>query len=61
FPQHIPGIERVQHTGSSPIFFPKGLAGRLYWYALMPFHGIIFTGMIKNIAAEAQKERTRAA
>jgi len=43
------------------IFFPKGLAGRLYWYALMPFHGIIFTGMIKNIAAEAQKERTRAA
>lgn len=36
------------------IFFPKGLAGRLYWYALMPFHGIIFTGMIKNIAGEAQ-------
>ncbi|SHW40881.1 MULTISPECIES: SDR family oxidoreductase [Mycolicibacterium] len=49
------------HLHQRAIFFPKGLAGRLYWYALMPFHGIIFTGMIKNIAAEAQKERTRAA
>ena len=43
------------------IFFPKGLAGRLYWYALMPFHGIIFTGMIKNISVEASKEGSRAA
>jgi len=43
------------------IFFPKGLAGRLYWYALMPFHGIIFTGMIKNNSVEASKEGSRAA
>ncbi len=24
---------------------PRGLAGRLYWYSLLPFHGIIFKGL----------------
>lgn len=36
------------------IFFPKGLAGRIYWNSLRPFHGIIFTGMLNNIAVAAQ-------
>jgi len=31
------------------IFRPKGLLGRLYWYAVLPFHGFIFNGMLKNI------------
>jgi uncharacterized protein YbjT (DUF2867 family) len=31
-------------------FRPLGLLGRLYWYSVMPFHGFIFRGMIKNIA-----------
>ncbi|RFP64059.1 DUF2867 domain-containing protein [Hymenobacter lapidiphilus] len=31
-------------------FRPHGLAGRLYWYAMVPFHSIIFKGMIENIA-----------
>ncbi|MDG1476506.1 MAG: SDR family oxidoreductase [Vicingaceae bacterium] len=31
-------------------FRPLGLAGRLYWYSVLPFHGLIFKGMIKNIA-----------
>jgi uncharacterized protein YbjT (DUF2867 family) len=35
------------------VFFPKGLAGQLYWYSLMPFHGIVFTGMANNIAVAA--------
>lgn len=30
-------------------FRPKGLWGRLYWYAMLPFHYFIFNGMIKNI------------
>ncbi|GAB2955665.1 SDR family oxidoreductase [Hymenobacter coalescens] len=30
-------------------FRPDGLAGRLYWYALVPFHFVIFRGMIENI------------
>lgn len=36
-------------------FRPLGLAGRLYWYAVLPFHGFIFKGMIKNITAENSK------
>ncbi len=32
-------------------FRPKGLWGRLYWYAVLPFHGFIFNGMINKIAA----------
>jgi uncharacterized protein YbjT (DUF2867 family) len=30
-------------------FRPKGLFGRAYWYAVLPFHGIIFKGMINKI------------
>ncbi|WP_299820694.1 SDR family oxidoreductase [uncultured Pontibacter sp.] len=31
------------------VYRPDGLLGRLYWYAVLPFHFIIFGGMIKNI------------
>ncbi len=30
-------------------FRPLGLAGRLYWYAVLPFHGFIFKGMLKAL------------
>ena len=32
------------------VFRPKGLAGRLYWYSVLPFHGFIFNGMINKLA-----------
>ena len=31
-------------------FRPRGLLGRLYWYAVLPFHGFIFKGMLRRIA-----------
>ncbi len=31
-------------------FRPLGLLGRMYWYAVLPFHGYIFNGMINRIA-----------
>jgi uncharacterized protein YbjT (DUF2867 family) len=31
-------------------FRPLGLLGRIYWYAVLPLHGIIFNGMIKKLA-----------
>ena len=34
-------------------FRPLGLLGRLYWYAVLPFHGFIFRGMITNIVQPA--------
>lgn len=30
-------------------FRPRGLWGRLYWYSVLPFHGIIFNGMINKL------------
>ncbi len=30
-------------------FRPRGLAGRLYWYSVLPFHGFIFKGMINRL------------
>ncbi len=41
-------------TGSvirqTAIFEPHGLPGLLYWYALLPVHGLIFGGMLREIA-----------
>lgn len=30
-------------------FRPRGLWGRIYWYAVLPFHGLIFPKMARNI------------
>ncbi|PTT43373.1 DUF2867 domain-containing protein [Chryseobacterium sp. HMWF028] len=32
------------------VFRPKGLWGRIYWFLVLPFHGIIFKGMIKKLS-----------
>ena len=34
-------------------FAPRGLLGWLYWYALYPFHALIFSGLIGGIARRA--------
>ncbi len=36
------------------IFFPLGLAGRLYWLAVLPFHGFIFAGMVEPASRRRQ-------
>ncbi|MET7280545.1 SDR family oxidoreductase [Kribbella sp. NPDC005582] len=35
------------------LFHPQGLPGHLYWWAIKPFHGIVFGGMQRNIAEAA--------
>ncbi|TRX39267.1 SDR family oxidoreductase [Flavobacterium restrictum] len=30
-------------------FKPKGIWGKLYWYAVLPFHGFIFDGMLRKL------------
>ena len=37
----------------SAYFYPKGVFGRLYWYALVPLHYFIFKNMIKSIIKKA--------
>jgi hypothetical protein len=37
------------------LFYPRGLAGQLYWWAVKPFHGVVFGGMQRGVAAEAER------
>jgi lipocalin/uncharacterized protein YbjT (DUF2867 family) len=32
------------------IFDPRGVAGRLYWYGVLPLHALIFRGLLRRIA-----------
>jgi uncharacterized protein YndB with AHSA1/START domain len=34
-------------------FLPRGLGGLLYWYALEPFHHLVYRGMLQAIAGAA--------
>lgn len=39
-------------------FVPRGLWGRVYWWVLVPFHGLIFPQMARRIAAAAESRPT---
>lgn len=49
----------VSRLVQTALFEPRGLGGVLYWYALYPLHAVIFTGLVKAIAREAQRPRSR--
>ncbi len=38
----------------SAYFYPEGLAGRLYWYLLVPIHFFVFRGMANNLVSHAK-------
>lgn len=48
-----PDRSRVVQTA---LFDPVGLAGLAYWYALYPFHALVFRGMLRGVAREAVGE-----
>jgi len=41
------------------VFSPHGLAGHLYWWSVAPFHGVVFGGMVRNIAVAARRRAGR--
>ncbi|MFM9951847.1 MAG: SDR family oxidoreductase [Saprospiraceae bacterium] len=43
-------IDKNNILTQTATFRPLGLLGRLYWYSVLPFHGLIFNGMIHKIA-----------
>lgn len=43
-------IDKNNILTQTATFRPLGLLGRLYWYSVLPFHGLIFNGMINKIA-----------
>ena len=64
----LPGLAwlefRVEPDGSGARIFqratfrPRGIAGKLYWWSVWPFHGIVFEGMLRNMARTAEAEST---
>ena len=41
---------RGNNLEQTATFRPKGIWGRIYWYAVYPLHNFIFKGMINNLA-----------
>ncbi|MEU1054620.1 SDR family oxidoreductase [Streptomyces sp. NPDC005876] len=41
------------------LFHPHGLLGHLYWWAVSPFHAVVFGGMARNIARAAAGDDRR--
>ena len=37
-------------------FSPRGLGGQLYWYAVLPFHILVFPTMIRNLIRSANRK-----
>jgi uncharacterized protein YbjT (DUF2867 family) len=52
----VTGDDYASTIRQTAIFDPVGLFGRLYWYALYPFHQLIFGGMLRRIAVAALHE-----
>lgn len=53
---------RVEQDGHEPpvlvqraLFHPRGLAGHAYWWAVAPFHGVVFNGMLHNMRRTAER------
>jgi hypothetical protein len=40
-------------------FDPKGLLGLLYWHLFHPVHALIFSGVIRAVARQAEGRSTR--
>ena len=36
-------------------YAPKGLSGFIYWYALYPFHSLIFSGLIQELKKQSER------
>lgn len=55
----VPDAEGARYEQRA-IFFPRGLTGRLYWFAVLPFHGSIFAGMAARITGAAEGAKAEA-
>jgi uncharacterized protein YbjT (DUF2867 family) len=52
----VTGDDSVSTIRQTAIFDPIGLFGRIYWYALYPFHQLIFKGMLRRIVSSSLSE-----
>jgi hypothetical protein len=50
--EHDPAGARLRQRAT---FHPRGLLGHLYWWAIAPFHGVVFGGMVRNLTWAAER------
>ncbi|CAN5311275.1 hypothetical protein BH11PLA2_BH11PLA2_27030 [soil metagenome] len=48
-----PGASGRTRLTMTALFRPRGLLGVLYWYAVVPLHGMVFGGMLRGIRKTA--------
>jgi len=46
-------VDGTTEVRQSARFKPRGLLGLLYWYSVLPFHNLVFAGMLRGIARAA--------
>ena len=51
-----PQADGTTHLVQTAFYAPKGLFGVIYWYALYPFHAIIFGNMAREIGRRAEEK-----
>ncbi len=54
----------IEHNGGTDVvqrarYAPRGLLGRLYWFAMSPFHTVIFALMLRRIVTAAERVEPR--
>jgi len=55
-PCEVQGVNQPQsELTMTARFRPRGLSGILYWYAVLPFHSIVFKGMLRGIKKAAEQ------
>jgi hypothetical protein len=54
---HIEPLADGSRLTQRAIFYPRGLTGRAYWYALLPFHGLIFGRLADRLAAAGDPDQ----
>lgn len=53
----ISGDERESRIRQTATFQPNGVFGRIYWYAVLPLHELVFRGMLNGLARAALRDR----
>ena len=56
----VDGDEQGSRIHQTAIFDPIGVAGLLYWFALLPLHRLVFAGTLAGIAQRATQPTTPA-
>jgi uncharacterized protein YbjT (DUF2867 family) len=53
---HVEPTARGSILRQTASFAPRGWLGRLYWYAILPLHALVFRGMLSGIARAARAQ-----